>query len=164
MLLGNISWKFWKFRSYKDWYGKPCKRDWMAKVVFLIQMLPTFGSHCNHCFWDIRLKILSLPNVNMLFQLVLTKFFNSELFLCLLKVDHVITVMQRAYCDSDGKAKNKWQRTVVQLSPVWMLKRSSFRQFFCTSENVSCQWASVDPPVNCVNCEWRCLGVLYTKC
>ena len=93
------------------------------------------------------MKILSLPNINMLFQLVLTKFFKSELFLCLPKVDHVIksckepvwqrevvscqdfilcsvatfwvmslvgiyvdhviTVMQRAYCDSDGKAKNK---------------------------------------------------------
>ena len=43
----------------------------------------------------------------MLLQLVLTKFFKSELFSCLLKVDHVITVMQRAYCDSDSKAKNK---------------------------------------------------------
>ena len=32
-----------KFRNYKDFHGKPCKRDWMAKVVFLIQMLPTFG-------------------------------------------------------------------------------------------------------------------------
>ena len=36
-----------------------------------------------------------LPNFNMLFQLVLTKFFKSELFLCLPKVDHVIAVMQR---------------------------------------------------------------------
>ena len=30
--------------------GKPCKRDWMAKVVFLIQMLPTFGGRCNRYF------------------------------------------------------------------------------------------------------------------
>ena len=30
--------------------GKPCMRDWIAKVVFLIQMLPTFGDHCNHYF------------------------------------------------------------------------------------------------------------------
>ena len=36
------------------------------------------------------LKILRLPNFNMLFQLVLTTFFKSELFSCLLKVDHVI--------------------------------------------------------------------------
>ena len=44
-----------------------------GKVVFLIQMLPTFGSHCmNYCFfWGIGLKILRLPNLNMLFQLLL---------------------------------------------------------------------------------------------
>ena len=62
----------------------------MAKVVFLIQTLPTFGGHCNSYFWDIRLKILRLPNFNMLFQLVLTKFFKNELFSCLPKVDHMI--------------------------------------------------------------------------
>ena len=61
-------------------------------------MLLTFGSRCNRYFWDIRLKILRLPNFNMLFQLVLLKFFKSELFSCIPKVDHVITVMQRAYC------------------------------------------------------------------
>ena len=54
--------------------GKPCKRDWMAKVVFLIQMLPTFGGRCNRYFWDIRLKILGVPNFNMLFQLLLNCF------------------------------------------------------------------------------------------
>ena len=73
-----------------DLYGKPCKRDWMAKVVYLIQMLPTFGGRCNRYFWDIRLKILRLPNFNMLFQLVLTKFFKSELVSCLPKVGYVI--------------------------------------------------------------------------
>ena len=46
--------------------------------VFLI--LLTFGGRCNRCFWDIWLKILRLPNFNMLFQLVLTKFFKSESF------------------------------------------------------------------------------------
>ena len=40
--------------------------------------------------WDMRLKIYMLPNFNMLFQLVLTNFFKSELFSCLPKVDHVI--------------------------------------------------------------------------
>ena len=39
----------------------------------------------------------------------------------------------------------------------------TFVNFPCVSENVSCQWASVDPPVNCVNCEWRCIGVPYAK-
>ena len=43
------------------------------KVVFLIQMFPTVGGRCNRYFWDIRLKILRLPNFNILFQLVLTK-------------------------------------------------------------------------------------------
>ena len=66
------------------------KRDWMAKVVFLIQMLPTFSGRCNCYFWDIWLKICRLPNFNMLFKLVLTKIFKSELFSCWLKVDHVI--------------------------------------------------------------------------
>ena len=49
-------------------YGKPCERDWMAKFVYLIQMLPTFGGSCNRYFWDIRLKLLRFPNFNMLFQ------------------------------------------------------------------------------------------------
>ena len=52
-------------------------------------------SHTNASnFWrplqSLRQKILGLPNFNMLFQLVLTKFFKSELFSCLPKVDHVI--------------------------------------------------------------------------
>ena len=71
-------------------YGRPCKRDWMTKVVFLIQILLTFGGRCNRYFWNIRLKILRLPNFNMLFQLVLTKLFKSELFTWLPKVDQVI--------------------------------------------------------------------------
>ena len=62
----------------------------MEKVVFLIQMLPTFSGRCNSYFWDIGLKILRLPNFNMLFRLVLIKFFKSALFSCLPKVDHVI--------------------------------------------------------------------------
>ena len=36
------------------------------------------------------MKILKLSNFYMLFHLVLTKFFKSELFSCLLKVNHVI--------------------------------------------------------------------------
>ena len=62
----------------------------MAKVVYLIQMLPTFGGRCNRYFWDIRLKMLRLANFNMLFQLAWTKFFKSELFSCLPPVGHVI--------------------------------------------------------------------------
>ena len=49
---------FENFQIYKDW---------------VIQKLLTFGGRCNRYFWDICLKILRLPNFNMLFQLVLTK-------------------------------------------------------------------------------------------
>ena len=56
-------------------YGKPCKRDWVAKVVFLIQFL-TFGGRYNRYFWDTRLKMPRFVNFNILFQLVLTKFFH----------------------------------------------------------------------------------------
>ena len=72
--------------------SKFSKLSWniSAKVVFLIQILLTFGVRCNRYFWEIRLKILRSPNFNMLFQLVLTKCFKSELFSCLPKVGHVI--------------------------------------------------------------------------
>ena len=44
----------------------------------------------------VRLKIYRLPNFySMLFQLVLTKFFESELFSCLRKVAHVINLCKR---------------------------------------------------------------------
>ena len=41
------------------------------KSICIDQMLPTFGGRCNRYFWDIGLKILRLPNFNILF--VLTK-------------------------------------------------------------------------------------------
>ena len=50
MLKENTSPQFGNFKIYKDLYGKPFKRDWMAKVVFLIQILLTFGGHCNRYF------------------------------------------------------------------------------------------------------------------
>ena len=53
-------------------------------------MLLAFGGRYNRYFWDTRMKILKLSNFYMLFHLVLTKFFKSELFSCLLKVNHVI--------------------------------------------------------------------------
>ena len=35
-------------------YGKPCKCDWMAKVIFLIQMLLTFSGCWNRHFLVLR--------------------------------------------------------------------------------------------------------------
>ena len=90
-----ITRQFENFEIYKDLCGKPFKLDWVAKVVFLIQILLIFGGRCNRYFWDIWLKIDRLPNFNMLFQLVLTKFFKSELFSFLPKVDHVINSCKR---------------------------------------------------------------------
>ena len=71
------------FRIYKDFYEKPCKLDWVAKVVFLIQMLLSAAVAIATFEFNIRLKILRLPNFNMLFQVMLTEFFKSELFSCL---------------------------------------------------------------------------------
>ena len=34
-------------------------------------------------------------------------FFKSELFSCLPKVDHLITLMQRAYCETRASLKNR---------------------------------------------------------
>ena len=52
----------------------------------------------------IRLTILRLPNFNKLFQLMLTKFFKSELFSCLPKVDHVI----KSYKERIGSCLGSW--------------------------------------------------------
>ena len=52
-----------------------CRRDVTCKPA--IQMLLTFGGRCNRYFWDIRLKILRLPNFNMLFQLSVNKIFQK---------------------------------------------------------------------------------------
>ena len=73
----------------------------MAKVVFLIQMLPAFGGRCNRYFWDIRLKILRLPIFNMLFQLVLTKFSKVNCFRVYRKLitwsSHAKSLLQHPY-------------------------------------------------------------------
>ena len=61
-----------------------------GKSCFSHSKPPTFGGRCNRYFWDIGLNILRLPNFNMVFQLVLTKFFKRELFSCLPNVYHVI--------------------------------------------------------------------------
>jgi len=64
----------WKFRNYQGFVWK----DWVARVVFPIQILRIFGGHCSGYFWDIRLKICRLANFYMVFQFVLTKFSKSK--------------------------------------------------------------------------------------
>ena len=70
------------------------------KMFFL-----TFSGRSNRYFWDIRLKILMLPNFNMLFQLVPTEFFKSELFSRLPQVDHVTTVVKET--EREGRAREE---------------------------------------------------------
>ena len=120
MRKGKIQRQFKSFRIFKDLYGKPCKRDWVAKVVFLIQMLLTFGGRYNRYFWDIRLKILRLPNFNMLFQLFLTKFFKSELFSCLPTVGHVIKSCKEPIAFSIANPEpGQEMNTDVYICEIW---------------------------------------------
>ena len=42
----------WKLRNLQGFVWKPFKCDWVAEVVFLIQILLILGGHCNHYFWD----------------------------------------------------------------------------------------------------------------
>ena len=88
------------FRKLIPPFGKSLKmailldskvRSWgYANLSMTWITVNSFGGCYNRCFWDARMKILRLINFNMLFQLVLTKFFKTELFSCLPKVDHVI--------------------------------------------------------------------------
>ena len=85
--------QFENFEIYKDLYGKPLKPDRVTKVVFLMRTSFQFSTAVAISTFEIlhkRLKIFRLPNFNILFQLVLTKFFKSKLSSCLLKVDHMI--------------------------------------------------------------------------
>ena len=70
--------------------------------------------------WYIRLKIYWLPKFDMLFQLLLTNFSKSELFLCLQKVDHVTN-----YCKKKKKKKlgewEVWVRSTSEALRLWLL-------------------------------------------
>ena len=50
LLKGNISQQFENFEIYKGLYGKPLKRDWVARVVFPIHILLVFGGLFNRYF------------------------------------------------------------------------------------------------------------------
>ena len=61
--------------------------------------------------------MLRLPNFNMLFQLVLTKFFKSELFSCLPKVDHVIKSCKEPIIpEIRGKSRNRLKRQLMSFT------------------------------------------------
>ena len=90
------------------WHKQKCdsknsdhrQEPWWAPATDLYGgcLLPKFNSKFYVSFLNFGFhQILRLPNFNMLFHLVLTKFFKSKLFSCLPKVDHVMTVIQSAY-------------------------------------------------------------------
>ena len=92
MILKQI-FQFENFEIYKDLYGHPLKPDRVTEVVFLMHTSFQFSTTVAISTFEIFhkwLKIYRLPNFNMLFQLLLTKFFKSKLSSCLLKVDHMI--------------------------------------------------------------------------
>ena len=115
----KITRQFKNFRIYKDLYGNPCKGDWMAKVVFLIQMLQTFGGRYNRYFRDIRLKILRLANFNMLVQLVLTNFSKANCF----GVWKLITWSSHAKSLRKKQSKGKRLKKTVSLLDSVYFKR-----------------------------------------
>ena len=78
-----------KFQNLQGFVWKTTQAWMGGRSCFLRQILSIFGSHCNLSFWDMA-EVYRSPNFNMLFQLMLTKFFKSELFLYLPKVGHVI--------------------------------------------------------------------------
>ena len=73
VMLKEIFHDGWKISKFT----RICIENWVAKVVFLIQILLIFGGCCNHYFWGVWPKINRLPNFNMLFLRVLTKFIKS---------------------------------------------------------------------------------------
>ena len=78
--------RFFKISKLQGFVLKSMQGWLDGRVIFPIQMLPTFGGRCNRYFWDVRLKIFRLPNFNMLFQLVLTKLSCFRIY----RNDHVI--------------------------------------------------------------------------
>ena len=108
------------------------------KLFFFIQILLIFGGRCNRYFWDIRLKIYRLPYFSiMLFQLVLTKVFNRELFPFLPKIDHQPII-------EPEKIKSLPSTVVVMLLTESHFRKSlsvnsaNFSQNFTTCESSFC--------------------------
>ena len=50
VLKGNFSRQFENFEIYKGSFVKPIKGDWVARVVFTIQILLIFGGLFNRYF------------------------------------------------------------------------------------------------------------------
>ena len=79
-----------KISKFQGFVRKTIQACLDGKICLSHTNASNFGGRCNRYFSDIGPKLLRLPNFDMLFQLVLTKFSKRELFSCLPKVDHVI--------------------------------------------------------------------------
>ena len=89
LMLNEIFHDSLKFRNLQGFVRKTIQA-WMSGKSCFPNTILIFGGRCNRyfnfetCGWKLGYHF------NMLFQLVLTKFFKSELFSCLPKVDDVI--------------------------------------------------------------------------
>ena len=127
----------------RDWnvqnlYGKPLARDWVARVVFLIQILLIFGCRCNRFFRDIRLKIYRLPNFNMLFQCLITKFPKANCFRVYRKLITWLTIAKGVLCPVTNTSVQRVQGKRKYVS--W--SSTSWTPFSCLScEQSNQRWA-----------------------
>ena len=107
---------------------------WLCgKSCFLIQIPQIFSSHCNHYFWDIWLKICRLPKFNMLFQLVLTIFFQKQTVFVFTETWSYDQLMQKPI--KEDRIKNIWQLKTFSNCPgkkegIWQVITSLFGFFF----------------------------------
>ena len=63
---------FEQFENFE--FARICLENHSSITGWQKLFLVIFDGHCNPYFWDIWLKVYSLPNFNMLFQLVLTSY------------------------------------------------------------------------------------------
>ena len=92
-------WKFQIYKSYKALWplSVECRltvTGW--QVFFPIQILLIFCGHCKRYTWDTRLNIYRLLNFYMIVQFLRKLLrFQTELFSCWQKVDHVTNYYKR---------------------------------------------------------------------
>ena len=71
-------------------YGKLLTCDRVARVVFLNTNPSNFRRPLRSLLLRYTAENYRSPKFNMVFKFLLTKFFKSDLFSCLQKVDHVV--------------------------------------------------------------------------
>ena len=95
------------FQIYKGLYGKPLKRDWVARVDFPKQILLIIGGRCDRYFWDIRQKIYNKKKIYA-FSVPANKTFWKRTVFVFTKSWSRDQVMQKAYCSGVRKFTLNW--------------------------------------------------------